>query len=161
MTDENKIETSVDGDVLSIDEKIAALQAERVELKATQSEEIAEKQKAQFVEIVGSASEVLEATGIDLDALKAIGVTGFTVMVSPDPEGGPDVTSIAPVTAVKAKKAKASSTSGGAQRDLQGNFETHATAEEQTAMAALLSDGGDGNKVYALRLKVWKRVNEG
>ena len=158
MTTES-IETSVDADVLSLDEQIAALQSERKELAGKQSEERAEKQKAAFDELVGSPSAILEATGIDLDALKAIGVTGFVVSVKPDPDGGPDFISVAPVTRVAAKAKATPSGDRGPSRDLLGNFDAYATNEEKAAMKAILDDGGDGNKVYSLRLKVWNRVN--
>lgn len=160
MTTEDTITTSVDDDVLSLDEQIAALQAERTTLAGKQSEERAEQQRAKFDEIIGGPRQILDATGIDLDALKAIGVIGFSLTVKLDPDGGPDVTSVAPVTAVPVKATRvASSNSGKPSRDLQGNFDTNATAEDKANMAVIVEAGADGNKVYALRLKVWNRVN--
>ena len=158
MTTE-EITTSVDADVLSLDEKIEALQAERKELAGKQAEERAEAQKAAFTDIVGGASEILDATGIDLDALKAIGVVGFQLVVKPDADGGPDVTSVSPITSAPVKKAKSTSSAGGVKRDLQGNFEVNATAEQRDQLASIIADGADGNKVYALRLKVWNEHN--
>lgn len=161
MTTESEIKTSVDEDVKTLDEQIKALQEERSELATKQTAERVEQQRNKFNEIVESPSAILEATGIDMDALKAIGVTGFIVSVKPDLEGGPEVLSVEPVTAV-AKKRTVSS--GGGKSDkpagyLKDNFEANATAEEQAAMAKVLTDGGDGNKVYALRLKAYKRVH--
>jgi hypothetical protein len=159
-TESEAIITSVDADVLSLDNKIAAMQKERAELAETQTAERAEQQRAKFDELVGGPSAILDATGIDLDALKAIGVTGFVLSIKPDADGGPDVISVAPVTA-KATKTRTASSGGntGTKRDLQGNFETNATDEERTAMAEILADGGDGNKVYSLRAKVYARIN--
>ncbi len=153
------IETSVDADVLSLDAELALLTAKRAGLAARQTEERAAKQLAKFDEIVGGPSAILKATSINLDALKAIGVTGFILQVKPDPEGGADVVSVAPVTSAPAKTKATAKKSGGTQRDLQGNFDSNATADEKAAMAVIDADGGDGNKVYSLRLKVWNRVH--
>ncbi len=159
VKDSNAIETSVDADVLSLDEKIAAMQAERSDLAAKQSEERAAKQTERFEEIVGGPSEILGACGIDLDALKAIGVTGFILQVKPDADGGADIVSVAPVTARAAAKKATTKKSGGSQRDLGGNFDANANAEEKAAMDAILADGNDGNKAYSLKVKVWDRVH--
>ena len=159
MTTESTITTSVDAEVTSLDEKIKALQSERSDLATKQTEERAEQQREKFNDLVGSPSAILKATKIDMDALKAIGVTGFTVSVKPDANGGPEVLSVAPVT-VRVAKAKASSnSSGGPNKDLKGNFEANATDDEHNAMATVLADGGDGNKVYSLRLKVYNRTH--
>ena len=159
MTTESTITTSVDAEVTSLDEKIKALQSERSDLATKQTEERAEQQREKFNDLVGSPSAILKATKIDLDALKAIGVTGFTVSVKPDPDGGPEVLSVAPVTARVAKAKASGNSSGGPRKDLLGNFEATATDEERTAMAKVLEDGGDGNAVFALRLKVWNRTH--
>ncbi len=152
------IETSVDADVLSLDAELAKLTAKRAELATKQVEERAAKQLAKFDEIVGGPSAILKATSIDLDALKAIGVTGFILQVKPDPEGGADVVSVGPVTSAPAKT-KATAKKSGGQRDLQGNFDSNATAEEKAAMAVIDADGSDGNKVFSLRSKVWARTH--
>ena len=159
MTTESTITTSVDAEVTSLDEQIKALQSERSDLATKQTEERAEQQREKFNDLVGSPSAILKATKIDLDALKAIGVTGFTVSVKPDPDGGPEVLSVAPVTARVAKAKASGNSSGGPRKDLAGNFEANATDDERNAMGIVLADGGDGNKVYSLRLKVWNRTH--
>ena len=159
MTTESTITTSVDAEVTSLDEQIKALQSERSDLATKQTEERAEQQREKFNDLVGSPSAILKATKIDMGALKAIGVTGFTVSVKPDPDGGPEVLSVAPVTARVAKAKASGNSNGGPRKDLKGNFEANATDEERTAMAAVLEDGADGNKVFSLRLKVSNRTH--
>lgn len=159
LTTENEIETSVDAEVLSLDEQIAALQKNRTELATKQTEERAEKQREAFDEIIGGSGEILEATGIDMDALKAIGVIGFILQTKPDAGGGPDYVSVAPVTAVAAKPKASSGGGSKPSRPLQANFDANANADERAAMAKIVEAGADGNKVFALRVKVYDRVN--
>ena len=154
MTTE-EITTSVDAELGSIEEQIAQLRETQAELTKTANAEREAKQLEAFNDVV-DAHEVGDQ---DWDKLAEIGIVGFIVSRKVDADGGPDVTSVEPVLKrTSAPKATSKASSGGSgQRDLAGTFEAHATDEERAALEAV---AGDNNKSYALRLKVWNRVNE-
>ena len=134
---------------------IADLEAQRRVLAATAEEEIKANRTMKFNEVVSFK----DVTAVDFDALAEIGVLGYQVMRSADPNGGPPVVSMTPVVATPAKSTRKTGGGNGGGRDLQGNFEANANAEERAAMDTLIADGNDGNKTWALKTKVWNRTH--
>ena len=155
MTTENELSTSVDEKMLSLAEQIVLLQDEQKDLAETQRAEREAQQVERFNEIVK-----IDLQKVPWDALEAIGVTGYTVSSAPDADGGPPVRSLKPVFQRTSKpRTNSGGGSTGSRRNLVGTFEEHATPEERAEFESIKASGGDNNKEYALRNKVFKRIN--
>lgn len=145
MTQDTVISTSVDGEITSLDEQIAALQAARKEVAETQ---VAERETAIKQNIADVAdpftSELMQVVDDEgWAALDAAGCIGFELKRNLI-DGVPTL-QIHPIRKA-APKSERTSTASGTRRDLRGDFEKVASQEQIAYVDTLDPDAQKGKR---------------
>ena len=142
------ITTSVDDEVKSLEEQLAAIQAQMADKRKAQEEERAAVREVKVNEVLAVIRDDLRELISDevLDALEAVGAIGVQVSREKDAEGGPPLTSTKAIMGrAKAAPRAASGGGEGKNRPLEQIFRSVATPEQVAWLEQNKTDrGADG-----------------
>jgi len=143
------ITTSVDDEVKSLEEQLAAIQGQMAAKRKDQEEERSEKRAAVIAEVVSAfEADLMDIIDDDvLDALEAVGAVGVSILREKDAEGGVPTRVLRPILAKAKAATRAASTSStgngeGKNRPLEQIFRGVATPEQVAWLEANKADRG-------------------
>jgi hypothetical protein len=154
---EASVETSVDSEVLSLQEQLAVLSEKMQALQKTQSEERESQLNTKRAEVTGLIrDEILQVLTEDVwDLISGAGATGVMVTRSTsDTVGEPAVTSLVLVAASSSKPRASSGASNGSKRDLDGIIATYGTPAEKAMIAGMESEGKSKGAIWQKKSKI-------
>lgn len=155
---EASVETSVDSDVVSLQEQMAALTAKMSELQKTQAEERESQLNEKRGEVTNAIrDDILEVLDEDIwEMIASAAATGIMVTRGPsENEGEPPVTSFQLVAATSTKpKASGGGTTNESRRDLDGILATYGTPAEKAEIAGMTQEGKSKGVIWQRKSKI-------